>query len=51
MTPNKRVSVWVGGIARGIGILVFWVVVAGSIGIALALLFPGLRGRLPFVFR
>lgn len=51
MDPNDRVSVWVGGIARGIGILVFWIVVAGSIGIALALLFPGLRGRLPFVFR
>lgn len=48
MKPNERAGFWTAGAGRAFVLLVFWIIVAGGLGLALALLFPAVIGRLPF---
>jgi hypothetical protein len=48
MKPNERAGFWTAGVGRAFVLLVFWIIVAGGLGVALALLFPAVISRLPF---
>ena len=48
MNPNERAGFWTAGVGRALVLLVFWIVVAGGLGVVLALLFPAVISRLPF---